>query len=313
MASKSAAPNLRYEKSFLDGGHRLIAGCDEVGRGALAGPVSVGIVVVDASEQRGLTKVRDSKLLTAAEREALVPRIQRWAVASAVGHASSVEIDTYGLMAALRLAGTRAWRTLLLAGTVPHAVILDGNHNWLSPKAQPSLFDLEPEFDLEAPMDQEPPIGALMPAFEALQPTLVGGPQSGGPSAVVGAGQAPAVSGAGRVPAVVGAGRAPAVLFEKAGPAANLVPALRPVPPSEGPDCEAPVFTKIKADMQCLSVAAASVLAKVERDAMLRELDVAHPEYGWAVNKGYATSSHRAAIVEHGPSPYHRMSWRLTG
>jgi ribonuclease HII len=234
-------------------------------------------------------------------------------VASAVGHASSVEIDTYGLMAALRLAGTRAWRTLLLAGTVPHAVILDGNHNWLSPKAQPSLFDLEPEFDLEAPMDQEPPIGALVPAFEALQPTLVGGPQSGGPSAVVGAGQAPAVSGAGRVPAVVGAGRAPAVLFEKAGPAANLVPALRPVPPSEGPDCEAPVFTKIKADMQCLSVAAASVLAKVERDAMLRELDVAHPEYGWAVNKGYATSSHRAAIVEHGPSPYHRMSWRLTG
>ncbi|MDJ0357587.1 hypothetical protein [Paenarthrobacter sp. PH39-S1] len=76
--------------------------------------------------------------------------------------------------------------------------------------------------------------------------------------------------------------------------------------------CDAPVFTKIKADLQCLSVAAASVLAKVERDGMLTELDAVLPDFGWAVNKGYATAAHRAAIALHGPSQYHRKSWRLT-
>lgn len=221
------APTLGLERSFLASGHRFVAGCDEVGRGSLAGPVSVGMVVIDATAQRGLARVRDSKLLTPAARVELVPRIRKWAVAYGVGHASAAEIDAVGLIAALRLAGTRAWWQVLDSGTTPETVILDGNHNWLSPRVQETLFD----------------------AMEDLG----------------------------------------------------------------GPGCGAPVVTKIKADMQCLSVAAASVLAKVERDRMLTELSAAHPQYGWDVNKGYATASHRAAIIAHGPSPYHRMSWRLTG
>jgi ribonuclease HII len=71
------------------------------------------------------------------------------------------------------------------------------------------------------------------------------------------------------------------------------------------------VHTRIKADLDCLSVAAASVLAKVERDAMMISLAEEHPKYGWEVNKGYATAGHRAAIDDRGATDYHRRSWRL--
>ena len=66
-----------------------------------------------------------------------------------------------------------------------------------------------------------------------------------------------------------------------------------------------PVRTSIKADLRCASVAAASVLAKTTRDAMMIELASAHPEYGWDENKGYASAKHRAALLAHGPTPYH--------
>ncbi|MBG0739122.1 ribonuclease HII [Paeniglutamicibacter antarcticus] len=238
-------------------GHRLIAGCDEVGRGALAGPVSVGMVVVDLSSQRELAKVRDSKLLTPAARVELVPQIREWAVAYSVGHASAAEVDAVGLICALRLAGTRAWHQLVASGVTPDAVILDGNHNWLSPQPEPA-----PEAELLTTAQCQQQLDFF--------------------------GESPAA-----------------------------VAATRPEPLTEAADvvvlsCNAPVYTKVKADMQCLSVAAASVLAKVERDGMLIELDAVHPDFGWAVNKGYATASHRAAIAAHGPSPYHRLSWRLT-
>ena len=225
---RSTAPSLSFEKSFAVDGHRYIAGCDEVGRGALAGPVSVGVVVVDLEAAPGLRGVRDSKLLLPAERQALVPRIRRWAVASAVGHASAAEIDALGLMAALRAAGSRAWATVLDTVT-PDAVILDGNHDWLSTRSQGTLF---------APDD-----GAMTPV--------------------------------------------------------------------EVTGCTAPVHTRIKADLSCLSVAAASVLAKVERDALMVSLAGDHPAFGWDVNKGYATEGHRAAIDAAGPSEYHRKTWRL--
>ncbi|MCY0905513.1 ribonuclease HII [Arthrobacter sp. H14-L1] len=248
---------MSYERSFLTKGHRLIAGCDEVGRGALAGPVSVGMVVIDVASQLELAKVRDSKLLTPAARVELVPQIREWAVAYSVGHASAAEVDAVGLISALRLAGTRAWHQLVASGVTPDAVILDGNHNWLSPQSEP------------APEDAVPTEAQSQPQFEVF-------------------GEGPAT-----------------------------VAATQPEPPTEAGDvvvlsCDAPVYTKIKADMACLSVAAASVLAKVERDGMLIELDAIHPDFGWAVNKGYATASHRAAIAAHGPSAYHRLSWRLT-
>ncbi|MBD5832188.1 ribonuclease HII, partial [Janibacter melonis] len=82
---------------------------DEVGRGALAGPVSVGVVVVDETVRSAPQGVRDSKLMTAAAREQIVPRLRRWAVASAVGHASAAGIEEIGIIGpTLRLPGCRA-------------------------------------------------------------------------------------------------------------------------------------------------------------------------------------------------------------
>ena len=218
----SKKPSLRVERSLQRSGHRLLAGMDEVGRGALAGPFSVGVVVIDETVRSAPMGVKDSKLLTERARRGLVPRIQRWAVAYAVGHASPDEIDEIGIMAALRLAGTRALDGL---GLVPDLVILDGNHDWLT-----------------APTE----VGLL--AF-----------------------------------------------VEDAGPATP------------------PVTTMIKADMKCSSVAAASVLAKVERDQLMVALADQHPAYGWSLNKGYAAPEHMDALARLGPCPLHRRSWRLPG
>lgn len=219
----SLAPTLDYERRFLSSGARLLAGVDEVGRGALAGPVSVGIAVIDLSKQNLLDDVRDSKLLRESERERLEPLVRSWCVASAVGHASAKEIDALGLISALRTAGTRAWSEILDLGVTPEVVLLDGSHNWLSPEAQPSLFD-----------DAEP-----------------------------------------------------------------------------APGCGAPVHTLVKADLQCLSVAAASILAKVERDRLMGGLHKEFPRFGWNENKGYGTASHREALNAFGPTPYHRVSWQI--
>ena len=132
----SGKPSLRVERALQREGHRLLAGMDEVGRGALAGPVSVGVVVIDDVCRSAPVGVKDSKLLSHQMRERMVPKIQRWATAHAVGHASPGEIDTYGIMAALRLAGTRALAALPV---IPDLVILDGNHDWLS---DPERFGL---------------------------------------------------------------------------------------------------------------------------------------------------------------------------
>lgn len=87
------APTLDVERELMRGGFRFIAGMDEVGRGALAGPVSVGVVMIDATCASVLPGVRDSKLLSAAQREALISDIEKWCVSSAVGHAGPADID----------------------------------------------------------------------------------------------------------------------------------------------------------------------------------------------------------------------------
>jgi ribonuclease HII len=130
-------PSLRVERQFQRAGHRVLAGMDEVGRGALAGPVSVGVVLIDETVRSAPVGVKDSKLLTEKARRGLVPRIERWAVAHAVGHASPTEIDEIGIMAALRLAGLRA---LAAVAVVPDLVILDGNHDWLTAPTDVGLF-----------------------------------------------------------------------------------------------------------------------------------------------------------------------------
>lgn len=126
-------PDLSREKSCIDAGAVYVAGMDEVGRGALAGPVMVGVVVVDAGVvTRGDIPVglADSKLITERRRVALCEPITSWCVASAIGHADAYEIDQHGIMAALQLAGVRALSQLPVT---PDVVILDGPHNWLSP------------------------------------------------------------------------------------------------------------------------------------------------------------------------------------
>lgn len=219
------APRLVLEAELHGAGWVALAAADEVGRGALSGPVTVGVVIVTPGIARPPRGLRDSKLLTAAARTALVPRIERWVPAFAVAHASSVEIDRIGIIAALRLAGRRAIAGL---GQPVDGVLLDGNHDYLSDPAQLELAD-------------------------------------------------------------------PLSLVED-------VPTIEPWPP---------VRTAIKADLRCASVAAASVLAKTTRDAIMVRLAEEHPEYGWHENKGYASLQHRAALLEHGPTPYHRVSWRL--
>lgn len=213
-----ARPTLRMERALQRDGHRVLCGMDEVGRGALAGPVSVGAVVIDERTPTAPVGVRDSKLLTPAARVRMVPRLQRWALAYAVGHASAAEIDQVGIMAALRLAGQRALAAL---DVLPDLVILDGNCDWLSDPGAQGLFELTCD---------------------------------------------------------------------------------RPSVP--------PVVTMIKADMKCSSVAAASVLAKVERDALLTLLHQDFPQFNWAGNKGYSAPDHLAAINVHGPCEMHRRSWR---
>ena len=222
----SGKPSLRVERALQRQGHRLLCGMDEVGRGALAGPVSVGVVVIDETCRSAPVGVKDSKLLTAAARERMVAPIRRWARASAVGHASPAEIDAIGIMAALRLAGTRALAQLAV---VPDLVILDGNHDWLTDPAKVGLL---------------------------------------------------------------------AFVEEGADVAGTAVP---------------PVTTLVKADMTCSSVAAASVLAKVERDAMMVALAAEVGTYSWELNKGYSAPEHLAALSLHGPCEHHRRSWRLPG
>ena len=219
------APHLRHERVLLRDGARLLAGMDEVGRGSLAGPVSVGVVVVDVTTRSAPKGVADSKLLAPAARTRLLPALGRWGLARAVGHASAAEIDEVGIIAALRLAGTRALASVAATVGPVDVVLLDGSHDWLSRPAQADLFTLDDDATAPAPR----------------------------------------------------------------------------------------VHLRVKADRTCASVAAASVLAKCERDAMMVDLSAQHPEYRWDENKGYASPEHMAALRELGPSVLHRRSWRLPG
>jgi len=217
-----SGPTLSTERGLLKDGYATIGSVDEVGRGSLAGPVSVGIVVVDSSVRNTLQGVRDSKELSPLVRNALVPKIRDWALAYAVGHASPQEIDDFGIIGALRLAGHRALTQL---GVQPEVILLDGSHDWFTPPEQASFLELGSDVLSEVP----------------------------------------------------------------------------------------PVVTKVKADRSCVSVAAASVLAKVERDALMVKLSSKFPAFGWEDNKGYASPGHIAALAAHGATVEHRRSWKLPG
>ena len=227
----SAAPTLRVERSLLRSGASAVACVDEVGRGALAGPVSVGVAVVTAQVRTAPKGLRDSKLLTPRARHALLPRLRRWSVDCAVGHADPYEVDAVGIVAALRIAAARAFAQL---SARPDVALLDGSHDWLAVPDEPAGLFPDPRASVAAQL-------------------------------------------------------------------ADLS-----VLPGQ-------VVTRVRADLTCAGVAAASVLAKCERDALMVGLSAEHPEYGWAVNKGYSAPDHIEALRTHGPSPLHRRSWNLPG
>jgi len=105
----------------------VVVGVDEVGRGAWAGPISVGAAVLP--EGRRVYKVRDSKLLSETERERLFEPVASWCRAWAVGHASQVECDTLGMSAAQKLAARRAIDGL---GLVPDEILVDGSWDFVA-------------------------------------------------------------------------------------------------------------------------------------------------------------------------------------
>lgn len=204
---KRAKPTLKFESDLWDSGLQFIAGLDEAGRGALAGPVSVGAVVLPNDKpllSRTLGRVRDSKQLTPLQRDSIAPAIKDIALAWSVGFAAADEIDSQGIVRATRLAAIRALHQFSIS---PQYLLTD--------------FRLE------------------LPQLDISQTSIV------------------------------------------------------------------------KGDAHCLSIACASILAKTERDALMRELDERHPGYGLAKHKGYGTQAHRSALRRLGLSSVHRKTFRV--
>jgi ribonuclease HII len=204
-------PTLDVEAAMHADGARFVIGCDEVGRGAIAGPVGVGMCVVDCTMGAFPAGLRDSKMLSEKRREELAPLAAGWALFSSVGLASPLEVDEIGLSAALGLAGKRALLRLRRAGVRMREsiVLLDGSFDWLNPALSSRVR----------------------------------------------------------------------------------------------------VQTRVRADQDCASVSAASVVAKVHRDRIMIKADGGTPGYSWASNKGYGSVEHFAAIAELGATDFHRRSW----
>lgn len=258
----------------------LVGGMDEVGRGALAGPVTVGLAVVGAATPEDFPAgLADSKLLSARRREDLVGPCQQWLEDWALGSSTPGEIDAHGIVGALRLAGLRALAQVAARGHLPDVVLLDGSADWLS----------QPREDLLTTLAGRPGAGNQVPGAGAARVPGAGGVlATGGPEDGPGAGgleDAGAREAGARDPGEYGA----------------------PLPPGLTP----PVRTRVRADAHCAVVAAASVLAKVHRDGLMRQLE--DPGYGWASNKGYAARAHVEGLARLGASDQHRRSWRLPG
>jgi len=137
MSSKTF-PSLEIELSLAERfGYRFVVGVDEVGRGAIAGPVSVGVAVLDMTKNPTgwPSGLRDSKLLTEPKREEIEPQVGEWVTGWAVGDSSVEEIETVGITRALAIAAKNALAQLSVEGLNRSntVLLLDGKHNWLAP------------------------------------------------------------------------------------------------------------------------------------------------------------------------------------
>ncbi|MDR3650696.1 MAG: ribonuclease HII [Acidimicrobiales bacterium] len=242
-----ARPGLSHERGLWGAGHRVVAGVDEVGRGAWAGPLSVGVAVLCESPRRIPKGLRDSKQLTEDVREAIFDRVAAWCAGWAVGHADPGECDRLGMTAALRLATRRALAQLA-PDLVPDAVVLDGTFDFVSPPVAAQLFDADAGDD----------------AADGLAAGLDGALE------LTASGDGPAHGGAVWAP---------------------------------------PVETVVGGDARCASVAAASVLAKVTRDRIMRATADSYPAFDFERNKGYPSPAHQRALCGYGLSAVHRRSW----
>ena len=212
---------------------KIEAGCDEAGRGCLAGPVFAAAVILPDDYVN--ETLNDSKQLSEKKRYLLREQIERDALAWAVGVVTAQEIDHINILNASILAMHRALDRLSLR---PEAVIVDGN------KFKPYI-----------------PFATLSPEE-----------------------------------------RAAAISKSEAAPVSAASPADMISSPL-------PSTTIVKGDGKYLSIAAASILAKTYRDDFMKQIDEEYPAYQWKKNKGYPTKAHYAAIREHGPSPYHRLTF----
>ncbi|MHA3684708.1 ribonuclease HII [Leucobacter sp. HY1908] len=127
-------PTLDFERELWAAGAPLVIGLDEVGRGAIAGPVAVGAHAVLAGSDTFPEGLRDSKLLSEKRRVVVAPLVATWGV-GAVGYASAAEIDEHGITQMLGEAARRALLALHEQGidVTQAAIILDGSQDWLSP------------------------------------------------------------------------------------------------------------------------------------------------------------------------------------
>ncbi|BDR53471.1 ribonuclease [Bombiscardovia nodaiensis] len=149
MSGQRVRPSLDLEGQLAAQGCTYIVGLDEVGRGALAGPVMVGAAAIPAKSVSDLVVpagLADSKMLSATKRESMVESLKAWSAAWAVGAASNQEIDEWGIVPALGLAALRALQRveeqLAVRAESPDegrkpvlAAILDGPHDYISPAA----------------------------------------------------------------------------------------------------------------------------------------------------------------------------------
>lgn len=119
-------PGLAYEQEWWAQG-AVVAGVDEVGRGAWAGPVTYAAVILPSD--RRMYKLRDSKMIDPERREELARRLEGFAVAISLGHASNAELDRLGMSEGIRLAARRAVDGLTVR---PDVCLLDGNWDFLA-------------------------------------------------------------------------------------------------------------------------------------------------------------------------------------